>query len=105
MKLKDKAGNELTREQYLERWKKGMQAVTPLQMAKTNMYGYYLILIGVLIGIVSSIINKTWWLVIVLCGSFIVSSMATLGNYQKIVALVKLDNLMKDNELEKEDKI
>lgn len=102
--MKDKSGKEISKEEFMQRWKAGMQSVTPLQMAKTNMYGYYLILIGVAIGIFSSVINKTWWLVIVLAGSFIVSSMATLGNYQKIVALVKLDNLMKDNEIEKEDK-
>jgi len=104
MKLKDASGKEINKEEWMSRWKAGMQEVTPLQTTQFNMYGYYLILVGIIVGIVTAILTKAWWLLIILLGSFIVSGTATLGNYQKLVALRKLDSMMKEDTMEVKDK-
>ncbi|GAH43683.1 unnamed protein product, partial [marine sediment metagenome] len=50
-KLHDKAGNELTPKEFMARWKKGIQAVTPLQLSRISLGGVALILTGVVIGL------------------------------------------------------
>ena len=54
---KDKYGNKLTWKQYGERWKKGIEGITPYQQARTTYKSTYIIIIGIVLGIVYSIIN------------------------------------------------
>ena len=58
--MRDKEGNYLTTKEFLARWKKGIQSVTPLQQTKISLQGVVLVLIGVLVGIVSSFMIGIW---------------------------------------------
>ena len=98
-----RTGEQVTWKQFFQRWKKGMEEVTPLQQAQVNQLGYITVLIGIIWGIIFSIKVSQWWLVVVLIGSLIVSSTATLGNWQKKNTLKKIDELMKNDEQESTD--
>lgn len=83
----DKEGKKLTASEFKERFKQGLQKITPLQQAKTNQRAYYIMLIGILAGVVTSWINSTWWLVIILGAATITQLITILGNWQKIQTL------------------
>lgn len=93
--MKDKSGKEITGKEFMTRWKQGINGITPLQMAKSNQYGFYLILIGIITGIVTSIIYKQWWLLIILIGSIIVQGMGLIANIQRIKQLKAVEEMMK----------
>lgn len=90
---KDKKGNELTRKEFMDRWKSGIQSVTPLQQVKINIRSTMIMLVGILAGIIITSINiKTlWWVLIILVGVFGVTSMQFLGLLQKKKALEFID--------------
>jgi hypothetical protein len=92
--LKDKEGNKLTWKQYRARWKEGIQAITPLQQTKTNLIGQWIVLIGIVIGLIATFRLKLWWLCIILIGSSIISITSLLGFYQKYFILRDLDKII-----------
>ena len=95
MKFKDKSGNELTGKEAMQRWKRGMQSVTPLQQTKISLIGSIIMFIGVITGIIAAIVGKLWWLLIIMCGSFILIGVGLLGTLQKYWALKRIDNAIK----------
>ena len=99
MKLKQtnliKNYKELGHEEFFKRWKEGIQKVSPLAQAKSNLFGMIMIVVGTIIGIISSIIYKQWWLLVIMIGSMIVSGTSLLGAYQKVLTLTSLENLIK----------
>lgn len=90
---KDKNGIKLTPKQFLERWKKGMQGVTPLQQTLLQVRSTWIMVIGILAGIFISIIGfKTlWWLLIILIGALGNTSVQLLGLVQKKNLLKQLE--------------
>ena len=40
--MKDKSGKEITTQEFMSRWKNGMQAATPLQLSSINLFGYWI---------------------------------------------------------------
>lgn len=88
--FKDKEGNSLTRAEYMARWKKGMEGVTPLQQAKVSFWGMSITMMGILWGLLFGAYFKHWWLVIILVGSVFVQSMQMLGIWQRIQVFNKL---------------
>jgi len=76
---------------FFKKWGEGIQKITPLQQSKINLIGNILVIIGVLIGLYATWISKTRWLFVILCGSFLLTSMGLLANYQKYVALKKIE--------------
>ena len=101
---KDKEGNELTRKEFMDRWKQGIQSVTPLQQIKFQIRSTILILIGLVSGIILTIINIKilWWVLIILVGVFGITSTQFLGLLQKKKALEDIELMMK-KEVEKND--
>ena len=87
----DKEGKKLTPGEFASRWKEGINKVTPLQQIKVSMFGYLIIVAGILVGIVSAIIYKSWWLLIILIGSFVVTGVQFLGMYQRYNLLSKIE--------------
>ena len=85
-------------ETKFKRWVEGMKAVTPLQMSRINMISYAFILIGLLIGVFSAMNTKTWWLLVVLVGSLLVTLVAYLGLWQKHHTLKMLNKQMEAND-------
>tara|TARA_Y100000310_G_scaffold294106_1_gene324316 strand:- start:120 stop:440 length:321 start_codon:yes stop_codon:yes gene_type:complete len=94
--MRDKEGNYLTTKEFLERWKKGIQKVTPLQQTKISLQGVILVLIGVVVGIVSSFMTGIWWLLIVLCGSLFLTVINLIGTLQRYYSLKEIDKQFKE---------
>ena len=96
--FRDKQGNKLTRKEFMERWKGGIQNVTPLQQARINLTSTKIILLGVFCGIVIAIYNiqKLWWVLIILLGVAGVTSVQLLGAIQKRNVFEKIDKMQKE---------
>ena len=82
--------------EFMRRWKEGIQKVTPFQQIKINLVGNVLVVIGVIIGLITSSMLGIWWLFIILLGSLFLTSMGLLGNIQKYFALQKIKIQMED---------
>lgn len=107
---KDREGNKLTFKEFLARWKTGLQAVTPLQQVVWQMWSTWIILIGIVCGIVISCFafKQVWWLTIILIGAFFNTSVQMLGLWQKASLLKSFTFNIKDIENDKvngEDKV
>jgi len=82
---KDKQGNELTFKEFISRWKKGLEGVTMLQQLKMQVKSMYIMITGLLCGVVITLIGfKTlWWLFIILVGGLFNTIIQLLGVWQK----------------------
>jgi len=91
--LRDKEGNRLTVTEYIARWKKGIEGITPAQSIQTQIGGTRIILIGLCLGLVMSLVGfkSLWWVSIILCGAIVNTSIQYLG-------LVKQRNVYRDIE-------
>jgi hypothetical protein len=92
----DVEGNKLTFKEFMARWKKGIEGITPLQQSKSSLMGSVIVLVGIFWGMVVTFFAQIWWLFVILLGSLIVSLTALLGTYQKYSSFKKIDNLIKD---------
>ena len=93
--MKDKEGNKLKFKEFMKRWKKGMEGVTPLQQVKTTLWSYPLIFGGIIWGIVVTIINKTYWMSLLLVGALPITVIQVLSQWQKFRVLKRVDAAMK----------
>lgn len=100
---KDKQGNKLTGKEFMDRFKAGIEKATPLQQAKAMFPGYFIVLAGILFGLVSTWIMETWWLFLILIGSLIISFVQLVGAYQKYLLLKRVEDMFKESKKE-EDK-
>ena len=89
--MREKEGNYLTTKEFFERWKEGIQKITPLQQTKISLQGVLLVLVGVIIGLISTFMTAVWWLFIVLIGSLFLTSVNLIGTLQRYFALKQLD--------------
>lgn len=89
MKWKDKSGKEVGKKEFIERFKKGVAGVTPLQQTEIQLRSTWIMIFGLLAGIVVSIyvFNKMWWVFIILVGALGNTSIQQLGLWQKKVLL------------------
>lgn len=101
--FKDKEGNKLTFKEFTDKWKTGIKEITPIQKIKTQILGTRIILIGLLAGLVMSIIGwkNLWWVGIILIGALFNTAVQYLGLKQQKKLL---DNLEKQFELPEEEK-
>jgi len=88
---KTRTGEELTFKQFMVRWKQGFEKVTPLQQLQMVYLGTWIIVIGIICGLIYSIINKSWWLSAILVGALIVQLFGLLGNCQKINKIKQIE--------------
>lgn len=84
--------------EFFGKWKQGILAITPIQMIKINFIGIFFIIFGVLIGIYAAYKTKTYWLMTILVGSFILTSVSLIGNFQKYSVLKQINIQIKNNE-------
>ena len=103
--MKDKEGNEVSGKEFLERWKGGMQSITPLQQTWLSLLSFQFVLVGIIIGLVVMSMNKVWWVVIILIGSLFLSLISFLGMLQKYWALKKVEQKMKELQNEEVDEL
>lgn len=92
MKIKTKTGERITFKEFFDRWKKGVENITPYQQLKINQIGYFTVFFGLIWGIIFSYKLKQWWLFVVLIGSSIVSFTSFLSNWQKLQFYRTLEN-------------
>ena len=83
----DRDGKPVSAGEFAERWRDGIEKVTPLQQTSISLVGYLIIFVGIVIGIVATSITKQWWLLIILVGSFIVTSSSFVALLQKYLIL------------------
>jgi len=93
---KDKYGNKLTWKEFMQRWREGIEGITPAQQARTILNSTWISLIGILCGISVCLFNfkSMWWVLIILVGAFFVTGTSQVGNYQKYIAHKRMEDLM-----------
>lgn len=68
---KTKDGEQITWKEFMARWKKGIEGVSPLHQAKVQVRSTNISLIGIVGGMVMTAIHLKdyWWMFIILCGA------------------------------------
>lgn len=92
---KDKKGKKLTLKQFLSRWKQGITELTPLQQTRITLWSFIPIFAGLIWGIVVTFLGGTFWLMLILIGSFPITAIQFLSNIQKFKSQKKIEELMK----------
>ena len=90
----DKEGNKLTASEFTSRWKEGIQKVSALDKVKMQLIFTFIVLFGIIIGLISVYIAKTWWLLIILIGAFGLNALGLLGTYQQYLAYKKIEDML-----------
>jgi len=95
-------GNKLKFKEFLKRWKSGIEGITPLQTAKTNLMGTWIIISGVLGGMIINVVvrmqDQWWWIEVILAGSLILSVLQLLTGFQKYWRFKKIEDAQKELE-------
>ena len=86
-----------TQKSFISKWKDGIAMITPLQSAQATQKGNWVMLLGLLAGIVVMAFKfKTyWWVEMILCAGLFNHIVAMLGIQQKINLLSKLEQEVK----------
>ena len=81
----DKFGNKLTWKEYMNRWKKGVTEINPYQQVLIQINSTWIIIFGLLAGIVICIIGirNLWWLLLILVGGLGNTLIQLIGLLQK----------------------
>jgi len=84
---KDRKGNEVGFKKFFKRWRKGIEGITPLQQAWTNLMGTWIVITGISSGIIIMALvrlkNYWLWTETILIGSLIVTVVQLIGGLQK----------------------
>lgn len=87
--IKIPSGEEITFKEYVRRWKEGIKKVGIRSQTKLQIRSTWVIVLGIVGGLVISIINikSLWWLLLILLGS--------LGNtVLQLISLIQKRNLL-----------
>ena len=92
--MRDKEGNYLTLKEWLQRWRRDMEGITPLQQTNIQIQATLILIIGLLSGVVISIIGfkNLWWLMLILIAGLINTLVQLLGLWQKRTVLKRFEN-------------
>jgi hypothetical protein len=97
-----KTGEQLKFRQFLGRWRKGIEGITNLQIARTNLWGNRIMILGITLGIIiNSVVrlkNEWYWIEIILWGSLILTIMQWVSFKQKFWKLREIDRVSKSLE-------
>jgi hypothetical protein len=80
---------------FFARWKQGIEMITAMQTVKINIMSTILIIIGIAIGLYSTWLTRTFWLYIILMGSFFITGTSLIGMLQKYLMLKKIEEIKK----------
>jgi len=83
---------------FINKWKAGIQSITPLQSAQATQKGNWVMLIGFIAGLVVMCFNfkSWWWGIIILSAALFNHSVMMVGVQQKINMLSKLEQEVND---------
>ena len=93
----DKQGNKLTAKEFMERWRQGIEGLTPLQVTKTHLRSLKVALIGILLGLYYSVMafKQLYWLFVILLGSLGIMLSQWVAIWQKKKALEEIEGRFK----------
>ena len=84
---KDNAGEKVKTKDFFQRWKDGIEGISPLQQSRTSLMGNWIVLSGVLGGMIINAlvrISTQWiWIEVILLGSLVLVVMQMIGGLQK----------------------
>lgn len=91
--IKDKQGKEYSYKEFVSKWKKGIEGITPLQQVKSQINGTWLMIIGLLSGIVvmAFAFKKYWWIEIILVAGLFNTVISLIGLIQRRNVLNKIN--------------
>jgi len=83
---------------FMEKFKEGVQGVTPLAQAKIAQNSTWITVLGVLCGIGVALWNwKTmWWVFLILLGGLGITAVQLIGGAQKVKLLKDIENITND---------
>lgn len=95
---KTKSGEQIDWKEFGKRWKQGIVAISPFQQARMTYFNTFIILFGVLAGLVVTLFNleNLWWLSVILVGALGNTVIIQIGNYQKYKLLKMLSHKYKE---------
>ena len=95
-------GEWLTFKEFMERWRKGIEGLTPLQTTKTQLHSTKLVVLGIILGMIFSLLDfkRLFWLFIILLGSFGITLSQLVVLWQKKKALENIERRFNYNESE-----
>lgn len=84
--------------QFFQKWKQGIMNITPLQQLESTQKGNWVMLIGIIAGIIVMAFKfkEFWWIEIILVASLFNHSLMMLGIQQKINLFRKIESVAKE---------
>ena len=95
---KAKDGTKLNFRQFLSRWGKGIEGITPIQQTKTSLIGFMPIITGTILGLVITFLSKAYWVTLILYGSLPIVSIQLINLFQKYKIQKRIEQSMKEAE-------
>lgn len=88
---------ELGGKEFFSRWKKGIEGITPLQQVRSSMTGSWIVLGGMIAGLIVNGYYGIWWLFTILIGSLLIFGMSFIATYQKYLALKRIEDMIRED--------
>lgn len=88
---KDRSGKAVEGKEFVARWKQGIKQITPIQQMKVSLFGYSIVFLGIIWGMIYSGLYGQWWLLTILSGSFIISGMQVLPIVQRMIFMITIE--------------
>jgi hypothetical protein len=98
---KTKSGEEITWKEFLDRWKEGMQNLTPKQRTQNDIVSSWTILIGFIASIIALIFFNetfglvTYGLILIFIGNTYSNSIKLFGLYGQLKLFKNIEEQMK----------
>ncbi len=82
---KDRDGRWITFKEFMDRWRKGIEGLTELQIIKTQLHSMKLVFLGIVLGLIFSLLafKQLFWLFIILLGSLGITLSQFVALWQK----------------------
>ena len=91
----DKKGEKLSLKQFIARWKEGINNITPGQSTKAVLYGHWILIFGIVWGLIYSFIQGFYWLSAIMTGALIINIFGLIGVIQRNNFIRKTEEEMK----------
>ena len=94
--------NELGHKGFMEKWKEGIQKVTPEQLVKTEIIGYIGNLIGIIVVCIILAFTSVWYIIFAFVFGLLISASQLIGKIQQLQQLKAINQIM-NNQISVED--
>src|SRR3990167_1299541 len=93
----------MTNKTFISKWKAGMAKATPLQLTEATQKGNWVMLLGIITGIIVMVFNKSfWWIEIILVASLFNHAIVMIGNWQKIKQFREVEKMFNEPIIEQQ---